>query len=95
VWIVVQNQGVNAVSFVGASKSVEVRYGSDMTHQLIVGELIVRPHYIIASNHFRGTGLGALLTTAFDLQDWLNDGRILADPLIRLKAYARGTLTLA
>ena len=86
-WMVVQNAGPGLVSFIGASKSIDMRYGSDMTHQLIVGELIVRPHYVISSNHFRGYGLAGMLTSACDLGEWIhNGGQILADHLGRLKA---------
>jgi hypothetical protein len=85
VMMFVQDQGPGVVSFIGASKSIDMRYGSNMTHQLIVGELIVRPHYVIGSNHFRGYGLAGMLQ-ACDLEEWIENGQVLADPMGKMKA---------
>lgn len=70
-WMYVQDGGTGIVSFVGASKvNVEqhlagvhpLRYGSTRTHQLIVGEIIVRPHLVVATDDLRGMGLAGLAT---------------------------------
>lgn len=70
-WFYVQDQGAGVVAFVGASVlpadlAHPLRYGSDRTHQIIVGEIIVRPHTVVATDELRGAGLGALATGAFD-----------------------------
>lgn len=62
-WCWVQHQGDDCVSFVGASSYQTphpMRYGSDRTHQLILGEIIVRPSLIIATDAVRGHGLDGL-----------------------------------
>jgi hypothetical protein len=73
-WLVVQDSGKGLVSFVGASKvGVEsfaaglhpLRYGSSKTHQLVVGEIIVRPHRVTTSDNRRGSGLASLATDPF------------------------------
>jgi hypothetical protein len=78
-WLVVQDGGDGLVSFVGASRAgVEslaaglhpLRYGSSKEHQLIVGEIVVRPHRVTASDARRGSGLAGLATDPFtDLAD--------------------------
>lgn len=72
-WLVVQDAGHGLVSFVGASCSVgphPLRYGSEHTHQLVVGEIIVRPHRVTASSERKGHGLANLVTDPFtDLAD--------------------------
>lgn len=65
-WMYVQHAGDGTVSFVGGSQVDTVahplRYGSERTHQLIAGEIIVRPHLIVATDALRGRGLGGLAT---------------------------------
>jgi hypothetical protein len=75
-WMYVQNQGQGMVSFVGASKSDELRYGSEREHQFILGELVVRPHLVIATDTLRGMGLSGLATGNHDLRAMLADGEI-------------------
>lgn len=65
-WMYVQDQGDGVVSFVGASRTAvpvhPLRYGSDKTHQFILGEIIVRPHLVVATNDLVGMGLAGLAT---------------------------------
>jgi hypothetical protein len=67
-WLYVQNQGPDIVSFVGASRIEGVgaghplRYGSERTHQLIIGEMIIRPRLALGTDALRGEGLGQLVT---------------------------------
>ncbi|WP_329020408.1 hypothetical protein [Streptomyces sp. NBC_01601] len=85
-WLYVQNQGDGLVSFVGASRVPThsgphpLRYGSSRTHQLVVGELIVRPHYAIGTDVLRGQGLGGLATQSPDLERLLDCGEVVLDP---------------
>lgn len=83
VWMVAQESGPDAVCFVGASRDPGLRFGSTMTHQLILGELIVRPHFVIESNRFRGHGMSGFLTHCPDLDEWAAHGRIVCDPIGR------------
>lgn len=84
-WLYVQNQGTeggtDVVSFVGASRMPGVdphplRYGSQRTHQFVLGEIIVRPHIVVATDTLRGYGLGGLATSGNDIRRMLADGEI-------------------
>ncbi|MFJ2217890.1 hypothetical protein ACIQVO_36255 [Streptomyces sp. NPDC101062] len=84
-WLYVQNHGGGTVSFADSSrvpggKARPLRYGSDRTHQFLVGELLVRPHYALDTNVLRGRGLGGLVTQHPDLGGFLDDGEILLNP---------------
>lgn len=79
-WFYVQHQAEGVVSFVGASRSEALRFGSDRTHQFVVGELIVRPHRVVATDALRGQGLSGLMTGAHDLAAMLAAGELLVGP---------------
>ncbi len=51
-----------------------LRYGSQRTHQFAVGEIIVRPHFVLATDTLRGTGVAGLVTGNHDIKDMLTDG---------------------
>ncbi len=83
-WMYVQNAGDGVVSFAGASRVPTLlhpmRYGSERSHQLIVGELVIRPHVIVATDALRGEGLGGLISKGgHDLPRMLSDGEVLLD----------------
>lgn len=83
-WMYVQSHGEGVVSFVGSSRIPKgphpLRYGSERTHQLLVGELVVRPHYAIGTDVLRGKGLGGLATQSPDLERFLEHGEVILDP---------------
>jgi hypothetical protein len=91
-WMYVQTAADGTVSFVGASRINQpvhpLRYGSDRTHQLIVGELIVRPHYVVGTDVLRGRGLGGLATQHPDLPHYLTSGELILDPYGRFPGTA-------
>lgn len=75
--IAVQDQGIQAmgdlnyrvVSIVGHSvlpvpTEHPARFGSSCTHQLMVGEIILRPHHVWESNKLQGRGLSGLAKSA-------------------------------
>lgn len=86
-WMKVQDQGNGTVVFVGASRTQDLRYGSERTHQLILGEVIVRPHLVMGSDDFRGHGLKNL-ATEMDVETWLK-GDLILDPIGRLEQLRR------
>lgn len=88
-WMVVQDSAHDGVLFVGASRNPALRYGSSRTHQLILGELIVRPHFVIESDQFRGHGLSSLLKDGANLDDWVAGGHIVCDPIGRFQDSRR------
>lgn len=64
-WLYVQDMGEGIVAFVGGSRVPDIahplRYGSARTHQFVVGEVVVRPHRIVATDALRGKGLAGLI----------------------------------
>lgn len=83
-WMYVQSAGDGLVSFAGASRVSDLahplRYGSDRSHQLIVGEAVIRPHFVIATDALRGEGLGGLVSKGgHDFPRMLSDGEVLLD----------------
>ena len=79
-WLYVQHMGPGLVAFTGASRVPEaahpLRFGSGLTHQLVVGELIVRPQSVIESDLARGAGLGSLAIGSYH-EDFAREGRVL------------------
>jgi hypothetical protein len=69
---------------VGATQSTDLSYGQPHTHQFILGEMIVRPHFAVSSNIFRGYGLTGLAQA--DHTDFLlaKDVTVICDPIGRL-----------
>lgn len=59
----VQDLDKDSVSFVGASRSKGLTYGSPRTHQFLLGELVFRPHLVLATDKLKGHGLAALATS--------------------------------
>lgn len=87
-WMYVQGgSGDPLVTFVGSSEtprqpkgrswSNPLNYGSDRTHKFILGELVVRPHLVIATDSLRGMGLSGLATGGHDLRAMLEEGEML------------------
>lgn len=80
----VQDAGPGLVSFVGASALPDelahpLRYGSQRSHQIFVGDILVRPRTVVGTDALRGYGLAALLTqgVGHDLDDVLARGEVL------------------
>lgn len=79
-WLYVQDQGGGVVSFVGSSRTDgphPLRYGSSRAHQFIVGEVIVRPHLVVATDALRGEGLSGLAKASHDLDVMRSNGEVL------------------
>jgi hypothetical protein len=88
-YLYVQDSGPGIVSFVGSSMTPghdnPLRYGAPhwrrghddgyRPHHLIVGEIIVRPHVVIATSALRGFGLGQMLTDGPGIEEMITDGR--------------------
>jgi hypothetical protein len=69
----------NKAIFVGqTSMAHPLLFGSKKAHQLILGDLILRPHLVIGSDNFVGIGLAGLARDGFLSADkWLENGEIL------------------
>lgn len=82
-WLYVQHQGDGVVTLVGSSRLSDphpLRYGSTRAHQLILGEVVVRPHWVIGTDAVRGHGLGVLATQGHDLEAYLRQGEFIIAP---------------
>ncbi|HEY9656985.1 MAG TPA: hypothetical protein V6C65_00870 [Allocoleopsis sp.] len=86
-WMYVQNQGEGGVSFVGASRSQALRFDGEKEHQFVLGEIIVRPHFVVESNAFIGYGLGGLATAHHEDFITAEDRKVLLDPFGKFKKY--------
>ena len=66
-WFWVQGGGPGVASFIGVSRIPgfaghhPLHFGSPRTHQLVIGEIIIRPRSIIGTDGRRGSGLGHLV----------------------------------
>lgn len=79
-WMFIQEAGDGVVSFIGGSRVADphpLRYGSERTHQLLVGEMIVRPRTVLHTDKLRGQGLPGLATGGFVYGDFTPDDLIL------------------
>jgi len=88
-WFWVQDGGDVAI-IAGASRGIDgathpLRYGSKMTHQFILGEIIVRPHLVFETDHYIGSGISALLTSGVDAAELSQHGNVICDPFGRFK----------
>jgi hypothetical protein len=74
-WLYVQDAGDGMVSFVGASRVPAgphpFRYGSSRAHQLLVGEVMLRPELVVATDARQGTGVAGLLIDPWGLDTGL------------------------
>lgn len=60
-------------------------FGSKMTHQLVMGDVVIRPHLVMESDALAGRGVAGLLTHGFmDTEAWLK-GNIILDQFGKLK----------
>lgn len=81
-WMYVQGPG-HAVSFVGGSKGGvgpdelnPLCYGSQRTHQFVIGEIIVRPRLVIGTDALRGFGLASLAMHDHGIAEMLTEGEL-------------------
>ena len=81
---VVQDAGLGAVSLVAVSRTGDdsphpLRFGSELTHQLVVGDAVIRPRYVLESGRWRGVGLAGLITSSAmtSPDEWLREGKII------------------
>lgn len=84
--LIVQNMGEGKVTGVfQTTAGLPMMFGSIMTHQLIMGDVIIRPHLVMETNALRGAGFSALARDGFqNVEEWMN-GNVLLDPMGRLK----------
>jgi hypothetical protein len=76
-WIVVQDAGTTAdgrpiYSFMGVAVG-ELRHdnGKGFTHEMMQGEIIVRPLAAYAGDQYRGAGLSSIITSdCYDPANW-------------------------
>lgn len=89
-WMYIQDQGDGTVTFAGSSRLActrhPLRYGSDRTHQFMVGEIVVRPHMLLGTDALRGQGLAHLVGSGHDIEGMLVDGELIINDSRRYAA---------
>ena len=55
----------------------QLSFGGKKTHQLILGDMVIRSRIVLDSDHLQGVGLAGLATQGFDLPGWVENGNIL------------------
>lgn len=78
-WMVIQNQRDDGVAIAGASRSPAPMFGSDKIHVMVLGEIVIRPHLVLASNEFAGRGIGGFWTDMVTPEDWVKHGEVIID----------------
>jgi len=67
VQLCIQDMGEGTVIIVGASKFQAphpFRFGSSSLHQLVQGDLVLRPHWVGETDTLRGFGVSGILTSS-------------------------------
>lgn len=85
-WMVGQNKRT-VVPFAGGTRSLDLLFGSQKTHVLVVGEIIVRPHIVVASDDFVGRGIGGFWTDLPTADEWLRNGDIIVATELGLNEF--------
>lgn len=84
-WMFTQDSTSEIVSFVGASKSLDLQFGGQKEVRLVLGEIIVRPHFVVESDIYLGHGLSGLAMANKEDFIFAEDARVLCDPIGILK----------
>ena len=90
--MIVQDAGGGRVLVVLQSTSGRPKhplmFGSNHTHQLLMGDMVFRPRVVLGSNDFAGEGISNIASGGFDLDRWL-DADLLLDPIGEVAAARR------
>lgn len=79
-----ENTTVAVIVVGGTPQAMGYTFGGKKTHQLIVGDAIIRPHLVMDSDHLVGTGLAGIAMSGFaDVGAWMESGKMLIDTGIR------------
>ena len=76
-WMVLQNQQESGILIAGASRSPDPLYGTEKAHVFILGEIIIRPHFVVASDDFKGRGAGGFWTDLPSANEWMQNGELI------------------
>ena len=87
--IIVQDPGAGVVLFAGAMRSKALTFGSELSHQYILGDAIIRPHVVLESDHPQGMGISGIMTSSMyaDPFEWVRHGNVILDPLDIIKNH--------
>ena len=89
---VVQGAGAEGAAIVGTtSYAQQMSFGAmdQGTHILVLSDIIIRPHLVIASNHLQGAGVSGILKSGIaDVEGWLKHGKVIIDNLPKNKHAA-------
>lgn len=85
--MIVQDGENGQAIIVAQSQTVGVhplRFGSQRTHVLALGDMVFRPHLVMATDALRGRGLSGIVRDGFvDYESWIEQGDLVLDPIGR------------
>ncbi len=63
----------------GQNNGVELAFGSEAPHVMVLGDMIFRPHIVIESEHLIGVGAAGIITSSSfcDIEEWANRGKVI------------------
>lgn len=78
----------NKAGLVGTTSfAKEMGFEARGTHVLVLCDAIIRPHFVIESEHLVGSGLTHILTSGMaDMEEWLRHGRVVLNNGFRKEA---------
>ena len=68
----------------GQETGIKLAFGSTMPHVLVLGDMVFRPHVVIESKHCVGMGAAAIITSSFDVSEWIRNGDIILNKYNRI-----------
>jgi len=81
---------VAAVVVIRGPEAERLLMGSNKTHQLIIGDAVIRPKLAMESDHLTGTGLSGLAMHGMaDIDGWLKHGNVLIEHGIRCESPSK------
>ncbi|KKL59835.1 hypothetical protein LCGC14_2211330 [marine sediment metagenome] len=81
--MIVQNMGNKVSLCIAQIPNINIRFGSILTHQLILGDAVIRPHVVLESEKFMGHGAAALAT--MNWMDWAGENVVMNPANINIK----------
>lgn len=74
-------EGEKVAGVFQTSHGLPLRFNSQRTHVLALGDMMFRPRLVIASDHWRGMGISGLYKDGFiSVEDWLANGDVIISP---------------
>lgn len=89
---IVQPMGGDAILaavLIRGPEAVRLALGSKTTHQLILGDAVIRPRLAFESDHLRGSGFASIASHGFTPDDWVANGKVIMGSIEELMEVGR------